>query len=276
MGADFIQASSLAALSGIRHAFFTRKGGVSPGIYGSLNAGLGSNDAPENVRENRARMAAALGVADGHLVSCFQIHSPDVIVAERPWTRETAPRADAIVTRTPGIAVGVGAADCGPVLLADGEAQVIGAAHAGWKGAIGGVLEATVAAMEALGARRERIAAALGPMIRQASYEVGPEFVAQFTAGDPDNARFFVPSPRAATRSSTCPASSPRGSPAPASGGSRTCGCAPMPIPSASSATAAPRIGASRTTGATSTPSPSCPERECPRGPRRAGRHRLS
>src|SRR6188472_788040 len=126
-----IHAPSLSAPN-IRHAFFTREGGVSDGIYQSLNGGIGSNDAPENVRENRARMAAALGVAPTHLVSCFQIHSPDVIVAEEPWTRENAPRADAIVTKVPGLAIGVSTADCGPILFADAEVGVIAAAHAGW------------------------------------------------------------------------------------------------------------------------------------------------
>src|SRR5204862_1338321 len=147
---------SLSVFANIRHAFFTREGGVSEGIYKSLNGGIGSCDAPENVRENRARMAASLGVAATQLVSCYQIHSPDVIVAEQPWTRETAPRADAIVTQMPGLAIGVSTADCGPILFADGEAGVIGAAHAGWKGALTGVLEATIKAMEKLGARRGR------------------------------------------------------------------------------------------------------------------------
>jgi YfiH family protein len=192
----YLQASSLSALPGIRHAFFTRNGGVSGGIYESLNGGVGSKDAAEHVSENRARMEDALGVPRGHLVSCYQIHSPNVIVAEKPWTRAEAPRADAIVTRTPGLAVGVATADCGPILFADGEASVVGAAHSGWKGAIGGVLEAAIESMEKLGARRERIVAALGPMISQPSYEVGAEFVAQFTAHAPDNARFFTPSPR--------------------------------------------------------------------------------
>ena len=190
-----IQAPSLSSPN-IRHAFFTRAGGVSEGIYESLNGGIGSNDAPENVRENRARMAAALGVAPTHLVSCFQIHSPNVIVAEQPWTRENAPRADAIVTRVPGLAVGVGTADCGPVLFADAEAGVVGAAHAGWKGALTGVLEATIAAMEKLGAARGRIAAAIGPLIRQPNYEVGTEFVDRFRVQDAANARFFAPSSR--------------------------------------------------------------------------------
>jgi YfiH family protein len=186
-----IQAPSLASPN-IRHAFFTREGGVSSGIYESLNGGLGSQDAPENVTENRARMARALGVAPTHLVSCYQIHSPDVITATEPWTRENTPRADAIVTKVPGLAVGVGAADCGPVLFADGEAGVVGAAHAGWKGALTGVLEATIAAMEKLGATRARIRAAIGPLIRQGSYEVGPEFVQRFVTEDESNARFFV------------------------------------------------------------------------------------
>ena len=189
-----IQAPSLAALPGIRHAFFTREGGVSDGIYASLNGGLGSKDAPEKVAENRDRMAAALRVAPSRFLTCYQIHSPNVAVAQAPWTRETTPEADAIVTRAPGLAVGVLTADCGPLLFADGEAGVVGAAHSGWKGALGGVLEATIAAMETLGARRARIRAALGPLIRQPNYEVGPEFVARFNAADPGNARYFVPS----------------------------------------------------------------------------------
>src|SRR5258708_6854560 len=174
-----IHAPSLAAPN-IRHAFFTREGGVSTGIYESLNGGIGSNDAPESVKENRARMATALGVAPTHFVTCYQLHSPNVIVAETPWTRETAPRADAIVTHVAGSAVGVRAADCGPVLFADAEANVVGAAHEGWKGALTGVLEATIDAMEKLGASRARINAAIGPLIRQPNYEVGPEFVQRF------------------------------------------------------------------------------------------------
>jgi purine-nucleoside/S-methyl-5'-thioadenosine phosphorylase / adenosine deaminase len=190
-----IQAPSLA-LPDIRHAFFTREGGVSDGLYQSLNGGIGSNDAPENVRENRARMARALGVAPTHLLTCFQIHSPDVVVAEQPWTRANSPRADAIVTRVPGLAIGVGTADCGPILFADGEAGVVGAAHAGWKGALIGVAEATVAAMEKLGARRARIRAAIGPLIRQPNYEVGAEFVDRFKAADAAHEKFFAPAAR--------------------------------------------------------------------------------
>jgi polyphenol oxidase len=192
-----IRAASLAALGGIRHAFFTRDGGVSDGLYASLNGGQGSNDRPDHVSENRARMAAALGVVPERFITAYQIHSPDVVIAEEPWTRATRPQADAIVTRVPRLAIGVSTADCGPVLFADPAARVIGAAHAGWKGALTGVIEATIAAMERLGAERARIAAAIGPTIRQPRYEVGPEFLARFRAADADNERFFAPSPRA-------------------------------------------------------------------------------
>lgn len=191
-----VSAASLAGLAGIRHAFFTRAGGVSGGVYASLNGGLGTDDRAENVAENRARMAAALGVIPGRLITAIQVHSPDVVVADAPWPRGARPRADAIVTRVSGLAIAVATADCGAILLADPQARVIGAAHAGWKGALAGILEATVAAMERLGAERGRIAAALGPMIRQPSYEVGPEFVARFRAAAADNGRFFAPSPR--------------------------------------------------------------------------------
>ena len=185
--------SSALALPGVRHAFFTRDGGVSSGIYGSLNAGFGSNDDPDNVRENRRRMAEALGIAENALISCFQVHSPTVIVAETPHDGSDRPRADAVVTRVPGLACAVAAADCGPVLFADAEAQVVGAAHAGWKGALGGVVEATIAAMEKLGADRGRIRAAIGPLIRQPSYEVSQSFIDQFLSADPAYARFFAP-----------------------------------------------------------------------------------
>jgi len=192
-----LQASSLATLARIRHAFFTRSGGVSQGVYASLNGGVSSNDAPEKVAENRARMAAALGVSADRLITAFQIHSPHVVMAEEPWTRENRPRADAIVTRVPRLAIGVSTADCGPLLLADSEAGVIGASHAGWRGALSGVIEATVAAMEQLGANHARITAALGPTIRQPNYEVGPEFTERFLAADPANTHFFTPSQRA-------------------------------------------------------------------------------
>ncbi len=188
-----LQAKSLSRLACVRHGFFTRSGGVSQGVYATLNGGTGSSDAPEKIVENRARMAAALGVQPYRLLTAYQIHSPDVVVAEEPWTHEARPRADAIVTRTPVLAIGVSTADCGPLLFAEAEAGVIGAAHAGWRGALTGVIEATVAAMEALGAKRSRIAAALGPTIRQPNYEVGPEFVDRFLATDAANARFFGP-----------------------------------------------------------------------------------
>jgi YfiH family protein len=189
-----VQSSALEAIPRIRHAFFTREGGVSTGIYASLNGGIGSNDDPANVQENRRRMAEALEASS--LVSCYQIHSADVIAAETPWTRENAPRADAIVTKIPKLAIGVSIADCGPVLFADSDARVIGCAHAGWKGAFTGVLEATLERMESLGADRSRVIAAIGPLIRQDSYEVGPEFVARFHEADHKNIRFFAPSDR--------------------------------------------------------------------------------
>jgi YfiH family protein len=190
-----IQAPTLA-LSGIRHAFFTRKGGVSGGVYSSLNAGIGSRDDAGHVAENRARMAAALNVAPHRLLTAYQIHSPQVVVAEAPWPIEARPRADAIVTRTAGLAIGVSTADCGPILLAEPVARVIGAAHAGWRGALAGVAEATVAAMERLGAERGKIRAALGPMIRQDNYEVGPDLIARFAAEDKGSERFFRPAAR--------------------------------------------------------------------------------
>jgi hypothetical protein len=189
--------SLLSAVPGLRHAFFTREGGVSSGIYASLNGGVGSSDDAAHVTENRRRMAEHLGVAPARFLTVFQIHSPDVAIATAPWDTESRPRADAMVTKIPGLAIGVTAADCGPILFADPMARVIGAAHAGWKGAFGGVLENTIGAMEELGASRGTIIAAIGPLIRQPSYEVGAEFIARFAEADKDNARFFVPSSRA-------------------------------------------------------------------------------
>jgi YfiH family protein len=186
----------LAAIPGLRHAFFTRDGGVSGGFYGSLNGGVGSGDEPGNVAENRRRMAEQMGVAPENFLSAWQIHSPDAVVATGPWPGER-PRADAIVTRTEGLALGVTAADCGPILFVDPNARVIGAAHAGWKGALTGVLESTVEAMEKLGAERGGIVAAIGPLIRQHSYEVGGEFVERFIEADAENAAFFLPASRA-------------------------------------------------------------------------------
>ena len=250
-----LQAPALAALAGIRHAFFTRDGGVSDGIYASLNGGPGSEDAPANVTENRARMAATLGVRPDCFLTAYQIHSPDVVTIERPWSAHERPRADAIVTRTPGLAIGVTTADCGPVLLADQQAGVIGAAHAGWRGAATGVLEATIAAMERCGADRARMVAALGPMIRQPNYEVGPEFVARFTAED-GNQRTFLPALAAAgaraVRSSRLHRRATRARRRRARGGSSA--IAPMPIPRGSSATAGRPTARSATTGVTSMP----------------------
>jgi polyphenol oxidase len=186
----------LSSIPGLRHAFFTREGGVSGGIYAGLNGGIGSNDDPANVAENRRRMAQQMGVTPGHFLTLFQTHSPDAVVASGPWESASRPRADAIVTRTEGLSIGVTAADCGPILFVDPNARVIGAAHAGWKGALTGVLESTVAAMEKLGAERSGIVAAIGPLIRQHSYEVGSEFVERFIAAEAENALFFIPSTR--------------------------------------------------------------------------------
>jgi polyphenol oxidase len=191
-----LHAHAIARLPGIRHAFFTRAGGVSGGVYASLNAGVGSNDDPGHVAENRARMAAAMGVTPDRLLTCYQIHSPEVVVAAGPWPADARPRADAIVTAVPGLAIGASTADCGPVLFADAEARVIGAAHAGWRGALGGVTDHTIAAMEKLGAARERVVAALGPMIRQRNYETGADLRDRFIAADPANGRFFRPAER--------------------------------------------------------------------------------
>jgi polyphenol oxidase len=187
-----IQASTLAGLDGVQHCFFTRRGGVSAGLYSSLNCGYGSGDAPENVRENRRRAAASFALGEADLLTVHQIHSTEVLtVGADRWASPGAPKADALVTDRPGIMLGVMAADCAPVLLADAEAGVIGAAHAGWKGALGGVVQAAIEAMERLGARRARTVAAIGPCIGPRSYEVGPEFPAPFLAQDEANSAFF-------------------------------------------------------------------------------------
>jgi YfiH family protein len=187
----------LSAIPGLRHAFFSRDGGVSDGIYAGLNGGIGSNDDPANVAENRRRMAEQMGVTTEHFLTLFQAHSPDVVVASAPWGTSSRPRADALVTRTEGLAIGVTAADCGPILFVDPNARVIGAAHAGWKGALTGIIESTVDAMETLGAERAGIVAAIGPLIRQHSYEVGNEFIERFVEADAENALFFIPAARA-------------------------------------------------------------------------------
>ena len=193
--APFLTAETLL-LPGIVHAFFTRAGGVSEGVYASLNGGVGSRDAPGAVAENRARMAAALGVPADRFAVPYQVHSADAIAISAHWAPDARPRCDGVVTATPGLALGVTGADCGMILFADARAGVVGAAHAGWKGALTGVVEATVAAMERLGARRGDVAAALGPCIAQDSYEVGPEFVAAFAAAGEGTERLFRPSRR--------------------------------------------------------------------------------
>lgn len=183
---------------GLAHGFFTRRGGVSQGVYDSLDGGVGSKDDPAHVAENRARMAQRLGIAAEHLLVPFQIHSADAHAVRAPFANGERPRCDGLVSATRGLGLGVTGADCGIVLFADRERQIIGAAHAGWKGALTGVLEATIAAMEAIGAQRQTIVAGLGPMIGPQSYEVGPEFFARFLEATPDNAQFFRPSARAA------------------------------------------------------------------------------
>ena len=193
---QLLTAKSLG-LQGLAHGFFTRIGGVSQGVYASLNGGVGSRDAPEAVAENRARAAALLGVTPERLAVPFQIHSPDAVAISEHWAPDARLRCDALVTATSGLALGVTGADCGMILFADQRARVIGAAHAGWKGALTGVVEAAVAAMEQLGARRRNVVAALGPCIAQASYEVGPEFVATFAKAGEDTARYFTPSRKA-------------------------------------------------------------------------------
>jgi YfiH family protein len=185
-----VTADNLAALAGIAHGFFTRAGGVSQGGYASLNCGFGSHDDPEAVRENRARVAAHTGATS--LISAHQVHGTVAVAVDEAWAHEARPKADAIVTAKPGLAVGVLTADCAPVLFADREARVVAAAHAGWRGALAGIVEATVAEMERLGATRKRIVAAVGPCIGQPAYQVGPEFEQAFLERDPANAVFFM------------------------------------------------------------------------------------
>lgn len=193
---EALEAAALGALPGVRHAFFTRRGGVSEGLYAGLNGGVGSADARESVLENRRRMAAHFDLPADRFVSLYQVHSADVVTVDAPIPLDARPQADAMVTDRPGILLGVASADCGPLLFADPHAGVVGAAHAGWKGAFTGVLEATLARMEELGAERARVTVALGPTISRAAYEVGPEFVARFRAADPALERFFTPSER--------------------------------------------------------------------------------
>jgi hypothetical protein len=194
MLAAMLTIGPLNDLPRVRHAFFSREGGVSGGIYESLNCGPGSNDDPAAVRENRRRAMARFELPPEALATLDQVHSPDVVEVREPWEIGQGPRADGLVTTRPNVALGVLAADCAPVLLADAAAGVVGACHSGWRGALGGVLEATVAAMAALGAEPARIVAGIGPCIAQRSYEVGPEFAQPFLEQDPGNAKFFAPS----------------------------------------------------------------------------------
>jgi len=184
-------------LADVRHGFFGRQGGVSQGVYASLNCALGTRDAPECVAENRRRALATLtSDAKTKLLSLYQAHTAGVVTVREPWEPAARPRADGMVTDRPQIALGIVTADCAPVLFSDPRARVIGAAHAGWKGALDGVLEATVLAMRQLGAKPKDIRAAVGPCISQTAYEVGPEFIARFREAEADNVRFFVPGSR--------------------------------------------------------------------------------
>lgn len=195
VGLDQITAAPLA---GVPHGFFGRAGGVSTGIAAGLNCGLGSGDDPGLVAENRHRASETI-LPGGRLVGLYQVHGADAVTAIEPWDDAMRPEADAIVTATPGLVIGVLTADCAPVLLADREAGVVGAVHAGWKGALAGVTDAAIVAMESLGARRDRIGAAIGPTIARASFEVGPDLITAFTDADPENARFVVEDGRGRT-----------------------------------------------------------------------------
>jgi purine-nucleoside/S-methyl-5'-thioadenosine phosphorylase / adenosine deaminase len=190
-----VQSSLLANAPGIRHAFFTRRGGVSKGIYSSLNVGVGSRDRPGAVEENRARCAAHFEVDLGHLLTCFQVHSATVMTADAPWFER--PEADGVATAVPGLVCGALAADCAPVLIADPQARIVAAVHAGWKGALGGVVGEGMAAMVRLGADPARCVAAVGPCIGPESYEVGGEFRDRFDAEAAGSDRFFRPGPTA-------------------------------------------------------------------------------
>lgn len=187
----------LAGHAALRHGFFTRRGGVSEGVYASLNCGAGSRDDPARVAENRDRAMTALGLPGDALATVYQVHSARVVAVDAPFPPAARPQADALVSARPGVALAVLTADCVPVLLADAEARVIGAVHAGWKGALAGVVEAAVAAMVGLGADRSRLEAALGPCIAQESYEVGADFPAPFLALNRADGRHFAPAERA-------------------------------------------------------------------------------
>lgn len=186
-----IEIAALSSIPRLAHGFFTRAGGISDGLYGTLNCGIGSRDDRTRVLENRSRVARHLGTGPDRLLTCHQIHSATALLVTDPWRVDQQPKADALVTRTPGLALAALAADCAPILFADPNARVVAAAHAGWKGALGGIVEATLDTMEAAGARRCDIIAAVGPSISQSAYEVGPEFEAAFTAKQQDYARYF-------------------------------------------------------------------------------------
>lgn len=190
--AEQVEVFRAAALEGVSHGFLGRRGGVSSGAIAGLNVGLGAGDDDQAVQRNRALAVAAV-LPGARLATVYQVHSPDCVAVSEPWPDAARPHADAMVTDRPGLLLGIVTADCAPVLLADNEAGVVGAAHAGWKGAFGGVTDATIAAMERLGARRERIAAAIGPCIAQPSYEVDAGFADRFCAEDADSARWFAP-----------------------------------------------------------------------------------
>ncbi len=182
---------------GLTHGFFTRQGGFSTGVFSSLNCGLGSGDDKDIVRQNRGLVAQALGVTPERLLTAYQVHSADALVVTGPWEGGERPRADALVTAVPGLAIGVLTADCGPLLFADAKARVVAAAHAGWKGALSGITAKTLAAMESLGAARRDVTVVIGPMISTAAYEVGPEFPDRFIDADATNRKYFTASPRA-------------------------------------------------------------------------------
>lgn len=196
MKTPFDMDDDLSHLQGITHGFFGRKGGVSEGLYASLNAGPGSADSPEHVIENRKRVMQALGLEPVNLCTLYQIHSDNVLTVEKPWNADNRPQADAMVTKTPGVALGILTADCAPILMVDEQAGVVGAAHAGWKGAFANIMARTVEAMEALGGNKANITVAIGPCIGQASYEVDELFYRRFLEQSSGNARFFIPSQR--------------------------------------------------------------------------------
>ena len=187
-----VEAQELSQIPGIRHGFFDRTGGASQGIYASLNCGLGSDDNKDTVVKNRSTVAEHLNLAPSQLINVYQHHSAEVVTVTKPWSIADAPRADGMVTIERNIALGILTADCAPVLFADPNAHVIGAAHAGWRGAVAGITDNIITAMESLGAQRSAIVAVIGPAISQSAYEVGPEFIVTFLEQAPGNRQFFI------------------------------------------------------------------------------------